>query len=676
MAADVLAVELDAGRSAGLALGRANRSKGAATRGEARTKSSPNIDILDEGIPAMTDTEDALRASPADFAEVDWEGPLRGSRKVFCQDLADLYRRSLPQVDDVLNTAVGRVHRLLFELCGIVLRPKERGDLWGARLVLADQGRSNLPEDYSTQQWAVMADIAPRTENAGLRARLADLVWSMDRRRRPMADLAVDAYCDVVAGRLDGRFDPYLSGLGRVGSDDIAVAMRALQISAATQKGKSPADRPVAEGIRLYEAAKSERAFVAFTEIAAVVLFFDLVPPAVVGADAEALGGDPVPDGYEMAVQGLWRFAAEAYRRGRHADEERRCLLRAVDFTLARARAAPTGFVASHHLRAAIGELRTIRGTHAQRVELERELRDRQREGVGEYGGEGSRIDLTDMARAATTGFEGLSLSNALRDFAVIDRVKSVTTQEAEARTSLRDFPLANLFATQHLDADGKIVAEGPAGGIGDEPDPDVLRAKMRENAALHRSLIASGAIEPVRVMIGSAFDVTEGDLWPIVRLSPFIPPDHAALFALGFTRFLQGDLMSAVHLLIPQIEPALRHLLRNAGEEPSLLQSDLIQEERSLSVMLGQDRAALEAILGPGLTLAVDQIFNLKPPGLRHAMAHGLIDAGGCFSGEAIYAMWFLYHLTCLPLLDDWTTAVEPGVRSETFTPSGEPAS
>lgn len=620
-------------------------------------------------------TDNLLRASVADFESADWEMPLVGSRKVFCQDLADLYRRSKSQAPDVRDTPTGRVHRLLFELCGIVLRPKERGDLWGARVVFPGEGRSNVPTDYSPEQWAVLADVAPRAQNPGLRARLADLVWSMDRKQRPMADLAVQAYCEVVEGRLDGRYDPYLSSDVSVGFDDVGVATRALQISAATQKGKTPADRPSTVALRLYEAAKRERAFVIFTEIAAIVLFFGLASPAVIGADAEDLGSASAPDGHEMAVQGVWRFAAEAYRRGHHAEEERRCQLRAIDFTLARARSAPTGFIASHHLRAAIGELRAVRGTHAQRVELERELRDRQRESVGEFEGLGSKIDLTDMAQAAVEGFGGLSLSDALRDFADIDRVKTIEVQEAEAQRSLRDFPLSNLFATRHLDTDGKIIAEGPAGGLTDEPDAEVLRSKIQQNASLHRNLVSSGAIEPVRIMIGSTFDVTEGDLWPIVRMSPFVPPDHAALFALGFTRFLQGDLMSAVHLLIPQIEPALRHLLRNAGAEPTLLQSDLIQEDRSLSVMLDQDRLALEEILGASHTLVIDQIFNQKPPGLRHALAHGLIDSGGCFSPESIYAMWFLYHLTCWPLLDDWKSVIRPSIRSAIFEPDASPS-
>lgn len=619
-----------------------------------------------------SEADRAFDVPAADFAAVDWQVPLAAARKVDPRDIADLYRALLPQDrEQTRATPAGRVHRLLFDLCGIMLRPGDRGEVWAPVLVFNGQGRSAIPADYSTAQWDVLAALAPSVVNPGLRARLADLVWSADRRLRAMAELAVEAYCQMIEGLLDGTYDSHLQRSEPVDFDDIAWAMRALSISAATQKGKSPSERPKAIALKLYALAKDAKTFVAFIEAAKIVLRYGLLDPDVVGADAEAVAAPPTPETHEMAVQGLWLFAAEAWRHAKRPDDERRCQLKAVDFTLARAGKAPSALVASHFLRAAIGELRAIPDTYDQRVALERKLRDRQREGVGEFRGPQIRTDLTDLAHLHLEGFESLSLSAALRQFALIHQPKAPDALEAEARESLRKFPLANLFAVQHHDAEGKVVAGAPGGGIGDEPDPAQLKSKIDEQAGHFRNIAANGAIEPVRAMMGRVYDVNEADLWPIVSLSPFVPPDHAALFALGFTRFFQGDLMSAAHILLPQIEPGLRHLLLSSGEEPSLLQSDLMQEDRSLSRMLEHDRAALEGILGPALTLAVDQIFNLKPPGLRHAMAHGLISARGCFGPEPLFAMWFLYHMTCLPLIDDWAEHVEGAIRTAGWSPA-----
>lgn len=606
-----------------------------------------------------------LAASAEDFAAVDWQAPVaEATRKVDSRDLANLYRRRLPEVaDEVRTTPEGRVFRLLFDLCGIALTAKDRGGVWGPLLVMNGEGRSAIPEDYSATQWAVMANLAPSVANPGLRARLADLVWSGDRRQRALADLAVDAYCDMVEGQRDGRYDGYLGREDAVDFDDVGYVHRALQISASTQKGRRPAARPTALAIDLFEAARAARAFVVFVKMARVLLRFELMDPAMIGAAAEEVVAPPTPAPFEMAVQGVWQFAAEAYRHAQKPEEARRCELQAVEFTLARARGAPSAFVASHFLRAAIAALRTISDTYETRMALERELRERQRQAIGEMKGSWHSTDLTEMAQAYLAAHKRLDLSDALLHFAFLDTLVEPVEQEAAARKVLREHPLAGLFGAQHHDSDGKVIAQHPGGSLG-EPTTDTLQAKMREHAHHRRTVASTGAIGPVRRFMGARFSVGEQDLWPIVTQSPFVPPEHAAIFALGFTRFFQGDLMSATHLLLSQIEPALRHVLRSAGHEPSMIQTDMTQEDRSLSSLLEHDRPAIEAVFGTALTHAIDQIFNQKPPGLRHAMAHGQISSGACFGDEAIYAMWFIYHLTCAPLADHWATHVRPNLR------------
>jgi hypothetical protein len=147
-------------------------------------------------------------------------------------------------------------------------------------------------------------------------------------------------------------------------------------------------------------AALGQDQYAVFVRAAGVALQYGLRPAEVVGADAEALAQRPHPEGYAMAVKACWDFAAEAWRHAEDAEGQRRCRLRSVDMTLERARGAPSALAASHFLRAAIAELRTISDTHAQRVALERELRDRQRESVGEFQGSLFRYDLTDLATA------------------------------------------------------------------------------------------------------------------------------------------------------------------------------------------------------------------------------------------------------------------------------------
>jgi hypothetical protein len=105
--------------------------------------------------------------------------------------------------------------------------------------------------------------------------------------------------------------------------------------------------------------------------------------------------------------------------------------------------------------------------------------------------------------------------------------------------------------------------------------------------------------------------------------------------------------------------------VLTSAGEEPSGVRADMTQENRTLSRMLAVDREVLEQVFGPAFVLEIEMAFDVKPPGLRHAMGHGNITAGDCFSEEVIFGCWLLYQLTCLPLAESWEDELAPEIQA-----------
>jgi hypothetical protein len=57
-----------------------------------------------------------------------------------------------------------------------------------------------------------------------------------------------------------------------------------------------------------------------------------------------------------------------------------------------------------------------------------------------------------------------------------------------------------------------------------------------------------------------------------------------------------------------------------------------------------------------------INRLFNAKPgPEFRHEIAHGQIGAAGCFSDDAYYANWLLFHICCLFVLPAWEEIVTP---------------
>ena len=86
-----------------------------------------------------------------------------------------------------------------------------------------------------------------------------------------------------------------------------------------------------------------------------------------------------------------------------------------------------------------------------------------------------------------------------------------------------------------------------------------------------------------------------------------------------------------------------------------------MIQENRTISVMLDKDRTALEKIFGPAIVFEIDNLFDFRGgPTIRHQVAHGLMPAGEFYSPDAIYACWFIFRLCCLPLFAHWDKITE----------------
>ena len=164
-------------------------------------------------------------------------------------------------------------------------------------------------------------------------------------------------------------------------------------------------------------------------------------------------------------------------------------------------------------------------------------------------------------------------------------------------------------------------------------------------------------------------FPIEQRHFLPIVHNSPFVQNGYHFTFSLGFARFWQGDFVSAANVLIPQLENAIRYVLKNANADSAKMMSDLTQDDRSLSSLLDNMREEMVKIFGEDLVHEVDLLFNFRPgPALRHQAAHGKMTDGQCYSPDAIYACWLIYHMTCLPLIGYWKEHIGPQIEAEAF--------
>ena len=392
-----------------------------------------------------------------------------------------------------------------------------------------------------------------------------------------------------------------------------------------------------------------------FLNVGEVSLQFGVEKPATIAANAETLTAANDPDTHTSRE--LWELAAIAHRQSGNDQERDRCLVSAAECHVRLAEAdGAQGMVASAHFLDAIEALRRVPDTRERRQQLETTLREAQASIRDEMGVISTPVDLTALVAEARRRVGGLSLAQALAEFASLSESPEPSDLRNDTLKLAEENPLFGAMPVSIVDEEGKVVAKSP-GLAGDDEDSDLaLHHLIARLESLRRQSDVEGMIEPARRLIHSEHPLDHSDFRLLAEMSPFVPGDRGALFALGFVRFFGGDFVSALHILVPQLENSLRYVLKQAGVEPSAIHSDMTQENRTLSVILTRDRDSLEAIIDPAIVFEIENLFDFRGgPTIRHHLAHGLMSANELYGTDAIYACWFMFRLCCLPLFPHW---------------------
>jgi hypothetical protein len=605
-----------------------------------------------------------------DFKSIDFESPIAATDRADCMVLYQLFGQAARAAEATNNPRVVAVFKLLNSICSLHFKPDDRASPYGP-LAQFDGKRSAIPDDFRGAQCEVLREILPTIRHPGLRARVADLVWLNDRKARDAAEAAVGAYTETVDALLDGKLKDQFDDMPAASFEKLSLLQRALQIASATSKRGQLPDQLRKTARRLYKLSFDTRACIPFDRLARLLMQYELIEASTVAKDGEAVAqaaiGGPKP--YPLAIKAVWDCAAYAYQACGDTEASRRCLLRSVEQTIAMRDGVSGAAAQAHWLRTAIAELRQIPGTNDQREALRREMRAIQEKSVDEVGSFRIPLDVGDMRSGVIEIFEGYTLAMALGQFSLLARSQPIEELRREAIEGAKNSPLTAMMGGVHFDAEGKIRAESPGAPATGDPDEEWFKKTIAQNLNIRRHIIVSGSIDAARQVIASSHPLTERHLIPITAQSPFVPATHRHTFGLGFARFMQGDFLSAAHLLIPQLEHSVRYVLHSSSVDSSKIMPDMLQEDRPLSALIEQFRPEMESIFSAPIVYEMDLLFTYRGgPALRHEFAHGKVADGYCFSVDVIYACWFMYHLTCLPLLPYWKEHVAPMIEAAAF--------
>ncbi|MDK9362217.1 DUF4209 domain-containing protein [Lelliottia wanjuensis] len=598
-------------------------------------------------------------ATEQDFSTFNLDSMLSGNTDFSCRILA----RELSALaeKDTESDANKRVYELMKAICSFHLRTDDPAQPWGPSWE-GPTGRTYIPSDFRGEQNEILFAIVSKINNLPLRARIADVIWYNNKKRKEAAEIAIEAYADIIAKVESGELNGEDNNIKL--SHIEAIFNRAMQISALTQKkGNVPTGlRKAFESVR--KRAIDAKHYVIYERVTRLGCNKNLLEWAVIATEAKVIASTAEQDSYPEAVKKVWHLAATAFEKTGDNESRKLCLDNVVAQTLRMRDSVCQASAKAYWVSVAISELRAIGGRKERIAKLFEEQRFLQLESLDEISTFRTPINTEKEEKEIQEIYAQLSLSECLLQFAVEDFIIPEEILRAKADFKRKESLFSNLMSSVYTDNEGKVYAKTPSAQFNETPSEEWYKAEAIKTLDIFYQRLFYCFILPVRYSLSTRFSIEERHFENIVALSPFVPNSHHHIFALGFSRLFQGDYATSAYLLIPQLENSIRFYMLNLNRETSKMDNDLLQEDRSLSGMLENLRPELESVFGKELVNTIDLLFNYKPgPSLRHEIAHGKLSTQGCFSAAAIYACWVIYRLVCWPLADAWEDHIAPGI-------------
>jgi hypothetical protein len=344
----------------------------------------------------------------------------------------------------------------------------------------------------------------------------------------------------------------------------------------------------------------------------------------------------------------------ESHRALGHVDEARDALARRAEAFVAEADQAPSAIVKLHILGKALEAYQQL-GDPQKVDELKRRLSQAGLGATSEMTTVSVEVRIpTAVAEAWVNRLLAFDLYDALGVLAGTKRfIPSVQEVRTQAEGQRQRFPLQYLASRHTLDSAGRIVQKA----LSDEEQVAASEADA------YKLALAMGGWE-----LGLAFDRLESEkgltaetLIGFLRSRPIFEPATLDVVAVGVERYFAGDYVSALHVLVPQLEDTFRNILAKLGIARTSAQQGLTRE-KPLEVVLATPE--LRAGLGEDRATFFDLLL-IRPASenLRNRTAHGLLKLEHCSRDTTQWVLFCYLQLANLAIAT--ATAPQAGTSS-----------
>ncbi len=250
-----------------------------------------------------------------------------------------------------------------------------------------------------------------------------------------------------------------------------------------------------------------------------------------------------------------------------------------------------------------------------------------------------TNIDISKECKETLQKVSGKNLIEVL-NYLTLHPFFSEAKYREEAE-KLQNSTLSSLFPKCYLSSDGRVTHRSSA---------DTIEDQMIMLYNPYTGYFCATIISPILQIIQEEHDITETELLEIINKSKYIPSARESFFLKGLMFGFNRDYISAVHILVPQVEHFVRYNLNQNGVQTTVLEDNGVEKEKGLSTLVTDPN--MESIFGKDLTFELSTLFcDPRSANLRNEIAHGLITIDRCKSHYSQYAWWITLKLVMMGL-------------------------
>jgi len=310
----------------------------------------------------------------------------------------------------------------------------------------------------------------------------------------------------------------------------------------------------------------------------------------------------------------------------------------------------------------AFNAMRQAVGGKVRADELHARLLELQELSLQELKAVSTTVDIQELIEKAVAKSSGKPLREALMALCHVSNAPAIEKLMELVRNEARVAVMSSMFSSDIINSRGRVVAKAPPlANAQEDLGDDGLRFRLFRHARTKRDLIIQAFVNPMRSTILREHNPDRLDVLTHIQHSPWVPPGHVESIIRVLVAGFQGDMLIVAHMVPPQIEALVRHVIEQRGGDTAMFDPEGLQPEKSLGVLLKMEEAK-QAFGAAGILEFEDIFVDQLGTNLRNEVAHGLISDEQMFGGDVLYAWWLLLKLCVLS--SNWTA--EQIVRTE----------